>query len=74
MLPTGFKEIVIQLLSAPGSSASVERVFSKFGLIHSKLRNRLGIKKVTKLVLYYKMLRDLSKQKYLLYVMDKCKM
>lgn len=43
-------EVVIQLLTAKASSAGVERVFSSFGLVHSKLRNQLGIEKAGKLV------------------------
>lgn len=49
VLPT-----IKQLLSATASSASVERVFSTFGLVHSKLRNRLGTEKAAKLVFLYK--------------------
>ena len=30
------------LLSCPASSASIERIFFNFGVIHSKLRNHLG--------------------------------
>ncbi|XP_053380950.1 uncharacterized protein LOC128549017 [Mercenaria mercenaria] len=40
------------------SSASTERVFSNFGSIQTKLRNRLGIEKTTKLVFSYTMLCD----------------
>ena len=47
----------ITLLSCPPSSASIERVFSNFGVIHSKMRNRLGNKKAPKLVFCYRMLR-----------------
>jgi len=45
-----------QLLSAIASSAGVERVFSTFGPVHSKLRSRLGIEKAGKLVFVYKLL------------------
>jgi hypothetical protein len=38
-------------------SAAIERIFSNFGMIQSKLRNRLGLAKAGKLVLYYRMLR-----------------
>jgi len=37
--------IAKELLIATGSSAGVERIFSSFGLVHSKLRNSLGIVK-----------------------------
>lgn len=46
--------IITQLLCAAASSASVERIFSTFGLVHSKLRNRLGTEKAAKLVFLYK--------------------
>ena len=45
-----------QLLTATSSSAGVERVFSSFGLVDSKLRNRLGIGKAAKLVFLFKLL------------------
>ena len=44
-LPQGFLQLMLQLHSATASSASLERVFSSFGLIQSKLRNRLGLTK-----------------------------
>ena len=45
------------LLKMPSSSASIERIFSNFGSIQNKLRNKLGIAKCAKLVLCYRMLR-----------------
>lgn len=45
--------IVKQLFGAIASSAAVERVFSTFGIVHSKLRNRLGIQKAGKLVFLF---------------------
>jgi len=50
-------DVMIHLLSSPASSASVERVFSSFGLVHTKLRNRLGVERAAKLVFCYRMLR-----------------
>lgn len=50
-------KFIIQLLSCPASSASIERMFSNFGVIHSKLRNRLGMNTTAKLVMCYRMLR-----------------
>lgn len=44
----------VQVLSAVASSAGVERVFSSFGLVQSKLRNRLGNEKAGKLVFLYR--------------------
>lgn len=46
--------VLKQFLCAIASSASVERVFSTFGLVHSDLRNRLGIEKAGKLVFLFK--------------------
>ena len=50
-------KFALQLMGAPASSASIERVFSTFGLVHSKLRNRLGVERASKLVFCYRMLR-----------------
>lgn len=49
-----------QVLGAVSSSAGVERIFSTFGLVHSKLRNRLGTDKAGKLVFIYKLLNQRS--------------
>ena len=38
-------------------TASVERIFSNFGLVQTKLRNRLGISKASKLVSCFRFLR-----------------
>lgn len=46
--------VLKQFLCAVASSASVERVFSTFGLVHSDLRNRLGVEKAGKLVSLFK--------------------
>lgn len=46
--------MISQLFTAQASSASVERIFSTFGLVHSKLRNRLGTDKAGKLVFLFK--------------------
>ena len=50
-------DIAIGLLTLPSSSASIERIFSNFGLIQTQLRNRLGIDKASKLVACYRELR-----------------
>lgn len=52
-----FVKLACQLLSAPASSASIERIFSNFSYIFNKLRNRLGLVKASKLVFCYRMLR-----------------
>ena len=46
-------------MTAVASSAGVERVFSSFGFVHSKVRNRLGIEKGGKLVFMYKLLNGI---------------
>lgn len=48
------QKAIKQLLIATASSASVERLFSTYGLVHSKLRNKLGNEKAAKLVFLYK--------------------
>ena len=50
-------QLAMKLLSMPSSSASLERVFSTFGVIQTKLRNRLGQQKAAKLVFCYRFLR-----------------
>lgn len=45
-----FCTFLMKLHSCPASSGSLERTFSTFGLIWSKLRNKLGRDKVIKLV------------------------
>lgn len=49
-------DLVMQLHTAVASSAGIERLFSAFGLVHSKLRNRLGVEKTAKLVTVLKAL------------------
>jgi hypothetical protein len=44
------------LLEMPSNLAAIERVFSNFVMIQSKLRNRLGLVKAGKLVFCYRML------------------
>jgi len=56
-LPEGLVELMIQLQSACASFASIERIFSSFGLIHNKICNRPGVEKAAKLVFCYRMLR-----------------
>ena len=46
------------LLTAVAASAGVERVFSTFGLVQSKIRNRLGTEKAGTLVFMYKLLNN----------------
>ncbi|KAG8135065.1 hypothetical protein E2320_008134 [Naja naja] len=49
-------QVMISLLTAVASSAGIERIFSSFGLIHSKLRNRLGPDKAGKLVFLFQIM------------------
>lgn len=58
---TEFKEfcqIIAKLHACPASSAGIERIFSTFGHVWSKFRNKLGIEKVFKLVTIYKYLTN----------------
>lgn len=57
--PDAVMELVLSLLTAINSSASIERVFSTFGLVHSKVRNRLGNEKAGKLVFIYRMMNSI---------------
>jgi hypothetical protein len=45
------------LLEMPSCSVAIERIFSNFDMIQSKLRNRFGLVKAGKLVFCYRMLR-----------------
>ena len=53
-----FTTLAGRLCTAPASSAAVERVFSKFGAVHSTLRNRLSPAVVQKLVFVSKALGE----------------
>lgn len=54
--PPNMFKLFSDLLSCPASSASIERLFSTFGLVWSKLRNKLGVDKAHKLVKVYRFL------------------
>ena len=56
-----FIDFVCGLISAPASSASLERYFSTFGMVHSKLRNRLGVATAEKLAMCYRLLKGNQK-------------
>lgn len=45
-----FCGLAVRLLDMPSNSAAIERVFSNFGFIQTKLRNRLGLEKASTLV------------------------
>ena len=53
---TEILSLINTLMNAIASSASIERVFSTFGLVHSKIRNRLGVEKASKLVFLHRVL------------------
>ena len=63
-LPSSFIGLVNQLLTSPASSASVERIFSNFSYVHSKLKNRLGVERAAKLVFCYRTLRGPKEPDY----------
>lgn len=52
-----FVNFAICVLSCPASSAAIERIFSSFGNVHTKARNRLGVERASKLVFCYRLLR-----------------
>lgn len=56
-LPSDFCSFFGSLLSCPPSSAGIERLFSTFGIVWTKLRNRLGSEKAGKLVKVHRYLR-----------------
>ena len=51
-----FIELAIRLVSAPASSASIKRIFSRFEHVHNKVWNRLCVEKAQKLVYCYRIL------------------
>jgi len=57
-IPEDLCTLALKLLAMPASSGGLERVFSNFGMIQTKLRNRLGVEKATKLVFCYRMLKS----------------
>lgn len=48
-----FLDFVTNVFSCVTSSAGLERLFSSYGIVQSKLRNKLGVEKCAKLVRYY---------------------
>lgn len=53
-------DLSMQLHTAVASSAGIERLFSTFGLVHNKIRNRLGTEKASKLVSIMRILNSNS--------------
>lgn len=62
-------QLAKQLHGAVVSSAGLERLFSSFGYVHSKTRNRLGVAKAAKLVSTFRLLNI---QTFHLHVMVSC--
>lgn len=60
-LTPDFFYLIKQIFTAVSSSAGIERLFSTFGLVHTKLRNRLGVEKASKLVSVFKSLNTIPK-------------
>lgn len=58
-----FCEFSLHLQKCVASSASIERIFSNFGLVQTKIRNRLGIEKASKLVASRRMLNLIAQQR-----------
>ena len=57
-----FCTFIVNLMNCPASSASLERMFSTFGMVWSTLRNRLGVEKAEKLVKIYRYVHSNFKQ------------
>ena len=57
-LPNEFFVFISKLYNCPASSGSIERIFSTFGFVWSKTRNRLGSDKAQKLVQLYRHYRS----------------
>ena len=55
LLDENILSLVEQLHTARASTAGIERIFSTFGFVHSKIRNRLQTDKAAKLVFMYKL-------------------
>ena len=63
-LPEGSMDLMLTLHMTSASVACIERIFSTFGLVMTKLRNRLGMDKAKKLVFCYRMLRGPTELDY----------
>lgn len=57
-----FTTFASHLQTCVASSAGIERIFSNFSFVQTKLRNRLGLETASKLVTCYKMLNFKTKQ------------
>lgn len=58
LITNEFCQLMIMVSSLPASSASIEWIFSNFGMIQTKLRNRLGNERAEKLVMCHRLLKD----------------
>lgn len=61
--PKKFADMMAKVFALPPSSAGIERIFSTAGLVQSKSRNRLGVKKVGRLVSVSRLLSMNDKDK-----------
>lgn len=57
-IPDEFRNFCLSLFSCVSSSGGIERIFSTFGIVHTKLRNRLQVQKTGKLVAIFKNLNQ----------------
>lgn len=55
-----FCVLAASYLNMPASAACIERVFSSFSTVQSKIRNRLGVERAGKLVACYRSLRGMQ--------------
>ena len=69
-LPNGFCEYISKLHNCPASSGSIKRIFSTFGFVWSKVRNRLGSDKAQKLVKIYRFYRNTFIPEVLMIIMN----
>jgi hypothetical protein len=65
-------EFTQRLMSAVAASAGVERVFSSYGLVQSKLRNKLGTLKAAKLVFLFRSLNCDKENDFRFQLNDDC--
>jgi hypothetical protein len=56
----GLAEFVLKLLNIPASTGQIERIFSNWSFVHSKLRNRLSFDKSKKLLHCYYSLKTIE--------------
>ena len=55
---TKFPKNFVNFQACPSSNAAIERIFSNFSFVNSKIWNKLTVSNVSKLVYYYDMLKQ----------------